>query len=166
VARLVLVGLPGTGKTTVARELASRWDVAAIDTDDALAVAVGRSVPDFLREVGDDEFRQREYEVLLEVLASDAVVATGGGSVTLAPARACLVGEKTYWLDCADEEIVTRVARGDRPLLGDDPKASIARLRAQREPWYREVARVRIDASGSLDEVVNHVLDEVKGEDE
>lgn len=165
-ARLVLVGLPGTGKTTVARELASRWGVAAIDTDDVLAAAVGRSVPDYLREVGEEHFRQREYEALVEALATDAVVATGGGSVTLAQARARLVDERTYWLDCADEKIVARVATGDRPLLGDDPSESIARLRAQRESWYREVATVRIDTSVSLDEVIDQVLERVKGEDE
>ncbi len=163
-ARLVLVGLPGTGKSTVARELASRWGVGVIDTDDAIASAVGRSVPDFLREAGEDEFRRREYETLLAALATDGVVATGGGSVTLAEARSSLAHATTYWLDCTDELILARVASGDRPLLGDDPKRALARLRTQREPWYRDVARVRIDTSGPLDEVVARVLSEVEGE--
>ena len=142
------------------------WGVEVIDTDDALASVLGRTVPDFLREAGEEEFRRREYDVLLEALARDAVVATGGGGVTLPEARASLANARTYWLDCADDEILARVAEGDRPLLGDDPKQALTRLRAQREPWYQEVSRVRIDTSGSLDEVVAQVLSEVKGEDE
>ena len=159
--RLVLVGLPGTGKTTVARALSTVWGVEVLDTDDLLSQAVGLAAPQYLREHGEEQFRRREYEALLEALGSDAVVSTGGGIVTLAEARQALAASRTYWLDCADEEILVRVGEGDRPLLGEDRAGSLARLRAQREPWYREVSRARIDSSGTLDDVVGLILDEL-----
>ncbi len=161
-ARLVLVGLPGTGKTTVARELGRLWDVVAMDTDELLSRAVGCAAPEYLRRHGEVEFRRREHEALDEALANTGVVATGGGVVTLEAARRQLESQTTYWLDCADEEILARVGEGDRPLLGEDPAGSLARLRTQREPWYREVSRARIDSSGTLDEVVALILDELE----
>jgi len=161
VTRLVLVGLPGTGKTTVARELADRWGLEAVDTDELVSRDVGRSVAQYLRENGEAQFRRREFEALLDALAGDGVVSTGGGVVSLDEARRALAASRTYWLDCDDEQILERVGDGDRPLLGEDLAGSLVRLRVQREPWYREVSRARIDASGTLDEVVALIMDEL-----
>lgn len=162
-ARLVLVGLPGAGKTTVAREVARQWDVECLDTDDAVAAAVGCSAAQYLRTMGEGAFREREYEALVEVLDQDAVVATGGGVVSSARARDLLAKERTFWLDCGDDEILARVGEDDRPLLGDEPRAALARLRAQRDAWYRAVSRDRIDSSGTLDDVVARVVEEAQG---
>jgi shikimate kinase len=161
VARLVLVGLPGTGKTTVARELAAVWHVRAVDTDDLVSVATGVTVPTYLREHGEEQFRRREYAALVEALETDGVVSTGGGVVTLEAARRALASSMTLWLDCANEDILARVGESDRPLLGEDPAGSLVRLRARREPWYREVSRARIDASGPVAEVVSRIVDEL-----
>jgi shikimate kinase len=157
----VLVGLPGTGKTTVAQELSRVWGVEAVDTDELVSQAVGLAVPDYLRAFGETQFRQREFEALGTALKTDAVVSTGGGVVTLQEARHALATSVTYWLDCSDEDILVRVSDGDRPLLGEDPAGSLALLRARRAPWYQEVSIARVDSSGTLDEVVARVLDEL-----
>jgi shikimate kinase len=161
VARLVLVGMPGVGKSTAAQALAARWNCAALDVDDVVATMVGSSAADFLRLEGEDAFREREVDALDQALRSDAVVSTGGGIVSSPRARERLKDEVTVWLDCDDASILLRLAGVDRPLLGDDPVGSLARLRAQREEWYREVARARIDASGSVDDVVDRLVEEV-----
>jgi shikimate kinase len=161
-ARLVLVGLPGAGKTTLGRLLAERWACGLVDTDDVLADLVGVSAPQYLREWGEPSFRERELDALRQALDSHDVVSTGAGIVTTSAARELLAGELTLWLDADDEVLVERVRDGERPLLGDDHRASLARLRVQREPWYREVARGRVDSSGSPDEVVALALDEVR----
>jgi shikimate kinase len=153
--------MPGVGKSTVARVLATHWGCAALDTDDIVVSIIGASPAEFLRNEGEAAFRDREAEVLDEALKSDDVVSTGGGIVTTPRARERLKDQVTLWLDCDDELIVPRLVGIDRPLLGNDPAGSLARLRAQREEWYREVSRARIDASGTIDEVVKRVMNEI-----
>lgn len=162
VARLVLVGLPGVGKTTLARALGDYWHCVALDTDDLIAAGVGMSAARYLREHGEEAFRQREIEALRQALESDAVVATGAGVVTTRAARELLGRETTMWLDCDDETLLLRVGGGDRPLLGDDHRQALTVLRAQREAWYRSSAQFEVDASGSPDDVRQRALNEIE----
>ncbi|HVB50500.1 MAG TPA: shikimate kinase [Acidimicrobiales bacterium] len=161
-ARLVLVGLPGVGKTTTARALAAYWRCDAIDTDDVIGEQVGMAPADFLREEGETDFRARELDALRAALSSDAVVATGAGVVTTSAARDLLATSIVFWLDSDDETLLSRVRDGERPLLGVDHRQGLARLRAEREGWYEAVSRVRVDASGSSDEVLRRILVEAE----
>ena len=160
---LVLVGLPGVGKTTLARALAERRGTGVLDTDDILAAAVGTTAAQYLRDEGERDYRDRELAALTSALddVTDAVIATGGGIVCTPEARAVLAEEFTLWLDCDDDVILTRLGDVDRPLLAGEPSTSLARLRAEREAWYREVSRARVDTSATLDDVVAHVTREV-----
>lgn len=160
----MLVGLPGAGKTTVAAILAERWGCRAIDTDDLLAVQTGEPAAAYLREHGEEEFRRREFAALHSALEHDAVVATGAGVVTTEPARALMAKETVVWLDCDDATLTARVGPGERPLLGDDHASALARLRKEREPWYESLARLRVDASGTPDEVASRVLEALASE--
>ncbi|MGD0852602.1 MAG: shikimate kinase [Acidimicrobiales bacterium] len=160
---LVLIGLPGVGKSTVAALLAERWATKAIDTDAIVAAAVGMSAAQFLRDEGEKSFRARELEALTAVLADehDSVIATGGGIVSTPQARAVLAEEFVLWLDCDDDVILARLGDVERPLLAEDPSASLARLRAERESWYREVSHARIETATSLEDVVAQITREV-----
>lgn len=150
------------GKTTLAAVLAQRWSCAAIDTDDVLANSVGESASQFLREHGEAEFRVRELDALRHAVEGDAVVATGAGVVTTEAARELIAKEVAIWLDCDDETLTLRVGTGERPLLGDDHAEALARLRAERTAWYESVARLRVDASGTSDEVAERVLEALR----
>lgn len=158
-ARLVLVGLPGTGKTTVAVDVARRWHCAVLDTDELVSAAVGEPAGSYLRRVGEADFRAAELAALREALGADAVVSTGGGVVTTREARAALLGEVTIWLDGADDVVVGRLDSIDRPLLGDDPITGLGDLRRARESFYRQVARARVDVAGTPDDVAQRVID-------
>jgi shikimate kinase len=162
VARLVLVGLPGAGKTTLAGALGEHWNCVVIDTDGAIATTVGMPAAKYLREHGESEFRERELAALREALVQDAVVATGAGVVTTLAARELIEEEFTLWLDSDDETLLRRVSEGERPLLGDDHGAALRDLRQRREAWYRSCARARVDTSGSLDEVLRDVLQQIE----
>lgn len=162
-ARLVLIGLPGAGKTTVGAVLAERWGCSVIDTDDALAELVGMPAASYLREHGEAEFRDRELDALSAALAADAVVSTGAGVVTTSLARERLKEEIVVWLDCDDETLTARVGPGERPLLGDDHAEALGRLRRERTPWYEQSATVRIDATGNPEDVADRVHDALKG---
>lgn len=160
-ARLVLVGMPGVGKTTIAQVLADHWNCTALDTDEMIAAMVGTAPADLLRAEGEIAFREHEADALEEALNGDGVVSTGGGIITTPKARALLKDEVTFWLDCSDAVIIPRLVGSDRPLLDGDPTGSLASLRAQREQWYREVSRAQIDASGTVEDVIVRVIEEV-----
>ncbi len=153
-ARLVLVGLPGSGKSTVARRLAQEWGCDAIDIDEALAARYGSSAADLLREIGEERFRDEEAAVLRDCIESDAVIATGGGVVESAPARELLRTQATVWLRVGVTCLVARVAEGDRPLLAGDVVERLTLLAARREHWYASVAHASVDGEPPLDEVV------------
>lgn len=129
-----------------------------MDTDDEVAQRAGVGVAELLRTHGETALRTLELDVVRALKERDVVVATGGGVVTTSEARALLRDEITVWLDCDDEILVSRLGEGDRPLLGDDWTSSLARLRAERSRWYEEVARERVDASGSVVDVVARVV--------
>ena len=158
-ARLVLVGLPGVGKSSVARQLGASWSCPVLDTDQVLSATVGCAAPEYLRREGEEAFRRAELTALEAALAVDGVVATGGGVVTSASARDLLRAEVTIWLDCDDDTLRSRLGGVDRPLLGEDVETALVRLRREREVLYREVARVRVDASGALRDVTQRVRD-------
>jgi shikimate kinase len=157
VALIVLVGLPGSGKTTTGRALAQTLGRSFVDTDEVFFDRERQSVQDYLRAHGEAQFRERELLALSRALGTTGVVATGGGTVTTAPARHLLGQELTVWLDCPDEVLVARVVEGDRPLLGDDPAERLRELRAQRDDLYLEVSRFRVDSSRPVDRLITQL---------
>jgi shikimate kinase len=100
---------------------------------------------------------------LTEALDDDNVVATGGGVVTIASARELLATQVTLWLDCDDDVIVGRLGNVDRPLIGEQVETSLLALRREREAWYQEVSRARIDATGTVGDVTQRVRDALHG---
>ncbi len=161
-ALVVLVGLPGSGKTTAGRALAHALGAHFVDTDDTFFARENVSVQDFLRLHGETLFREHELAALGQALGSSGVVSTGGGTVTTSPARRLLVEELTVWLDCTNEVLVQRVLQGDRPLLGDAPAVRVVELRAQRDPLYLEVSRFRVDSDRPPEELVAQLVDIVE----
>ena len=147
---LVLVGLMGSGKTTVGHVLAERlgWDY--VDTDEQVELATGTTVHELFSTHGEASFRHYELETLKRSLARDtpAVIATGGGVVTTLDARRALaVDAQVVWLRASPDALARRLDGDDtRPLLtGRDPLEALRDLHERRAPLYAEVADVVVD---------------------
>jgi len=146
---VVLIGFMGSGKTTLGRRLAAALGVDFIDCDTELETAAGCSIRTLIERRGEAAFRSSELAVLRRLVDSrraDCVVATGGGIVESAAARALLpqLG-RVVWLRADPETCVARLgtARVTRPLLAD---ADGWRARyARRAPLYAAVAAYVVD---------------------
>jgi len=146
---LILVGMMGSGKTTVGRELAGRLGWSFLDSDALVEAATGSTVAELFAERGEEAFRAEEARVLAESLAAStpAVVSAAGGAVLAADTRALFAAEAiVVWLRADPATLSARVGTGvGRPLLADHPAARLVELDAVRRPLYEEVADVVVD---------------------
>jgi shikimate kinase len=144
--RVVLVGPPGAGKSTVAALLASRWGVAACDTDDLIEARAGKPIADIFVDDGEVAFRALESAAVADALASErGVVALGGGAVTSAATRALLASQRVVFLDVGLPAAAARVGLGvTRPLLLGNVRSQLKALLDARRPLYEEVAELTV----------------------
>ncbi|SER46739.1 Shikimate kinase [Corynebacterium cystitidis DSM 20524] len=147
--KVVLVGPPGAGKSTIGRRLASATNLPLIDSDDLLAKGVKMPTGEYFSLVGEEKFREAERDYVSQALHTGGIVALGGGAVLTDEVRDMLQGHTVVWIDVSPEEGIRRTSRDNsRPVLAaQDPEAHYRALLEAREPFYREVAdyRVRTD---------------------
>ena len=145
-----LVGMPGSGKSTIGKALAKALNRPFIDLDQAIEERCGVTIPVIFEIEGEQGFRKRESQVLQEVTAGQqcGVVATGGGAI-LAEHNRQLIGQKgvVVYLKASVDELLRRTARDrNRPLLaGDDPEARLLALFEQRSPLYDAMADIVLE---------------------
>jgi len=138
---IVLVGMMGSGKSSVGRRLATRLGLPFVDADSEIELAAGMSIPEIFATRGEAEFRDGERRVIARILATRTplVLATGGGAYMNAETRA-RIGELgiALWLRAEFDVLMRRVRKNaKRPLLQTaDPEATVRRLLAEREPVY------------------------------
>jgi shikimate kinase len=168
---IFLVGMMGSGKTTLGRALAQRLHMPFHDTDRELVERTGVPVTTIFEIEGEAGFRKRE-SVLLSELAQreDQVIATGGGAVLAAENRATMRARGTVIYLRARLEHLWERTRHDssRPLLKTaDPRGTLSQLLESREPLYREVAHIVVDTgSQSAGTLVTRVLSALRRHEE
>lgn len=148
--KAVLVGLPGSGKSTIGRRLSKALGVTLLDTDMAIEQRTGRTIADIFANDGEAEFRRIEEEVIRAALNEhDGVLSLGGGAVTSPGVCAALAGHTVIYLEINAAEGVRRTGGNTvRPLLaGGDRAEKYRALMAKRVPLYRRVATLRVDTN-------------------
>ena len=146
---IILIGLPGSGKSTVGRLLARRLQLPFVDSDHAIEQRLGCSIREFFEREGEARFRDVEQAVLDELTQGPpCVLSTGGGAVLRPANRQCLRERgQVFYLRSAPEEVFRRVQHDrSRPLLQvADPLQKLRELHAQRDPLYRETAHCVVE---------------------
>jgi len=158
-----LVGLPGSGKSTIGRQLGRRLGLPSIDSDVVLEQRLGCSIRDFFEREGESAFRDIEAQVIEELtLEHRGVMATGGGSVLRAENRMNLKLRGTViYLHSSPEEVFRRLRYDqNRPLLQvEDPMARLRELYRVRDPLYRETAQFVVETGRpSVATLVNMIV--------
>ena len=144
-----LVGLPGSGKSTVGRQLARRLQLSFLDSDHVIEERIGGSIRDYFEREGETSFRDVEESVIDELTAQKGgVLSTGGGSVLRLANRQHLHARgHVVYLRSSPEELFRRLRHDvSRPLLQvADPLGRLRDLYSQRDPLYRETAHFVVE---------------------
>ena len=157
--RIVLIGAPGRGKSTVGVALAAHLQWPFVDTDALIEMKESKKITDLFVDNGEEYFRNVEFETLKEVLQeTSAVISLGGGAPISQPAQNALVASDStiVFLDVALATAAPRVGfNRDRPLLLGNPRAQWQALSDQRRPIYEKLATQSIKVDDmTVDEII------------
>jgi len=159
---LVLIGLPGSGKSSVGRQLGRRLNLTFDDSDTRIEQRIGCSIRDYFEREGETSFRDIEQSVLAELVpGAGGVIATGGGSVLREANRRLLQqNSRVIYLRSSPEDLFRRLRHDvKRPLLQvADPLGRLRELHAARDPLYRETAHDIVDTGRPSVSMLVHLI--------
>lgn len=162
---IVLIGVPGAGKSTVGKLLAEQLGSEFIDTDVVIEQEAGKSISDIFIQDGEPHFRQLEKQVIARALINeDAVISLGGGALMDPNTRELVKAQECFWLQAGLSQAVDRVGMNkNRPLLLGNVRGQLADLMAAREPLYIECAKHVVDTNElSAEQVATEIFQIVK----
>lgn len=167
---VVLVGMMGTGKSSIGKRLSALLHLPFVDADEAIEEAAQLTISEIFERHGEAHFRDGERRVIARLMdgANPAdrrkIIATGGGAFVNPETRALILDQAiTVWLDADVDTLVERTSRKDtRPLLRQgDPREILTRLRADRAPAYAQAPIHVMSGRGPASRTVTRVLQEI-----
>ena len=165
-ARYILIGPMGVGKTTIGSALAQRLSLEFNDSDHIIEEREGKSIGEIFIEDGEAAFRRVEEEVVLAAIEEPGVLALGGGACLSAQAQEAITasGAEVVFLDISLSEVSKRVGFDKaRPLLAINPRSKWQELMAARRPLYEKLATLQIVVDGkNKSEIVDEILEKRK----
>ena len=160
-----LVGMMGTGKTTVGNLLARQLGYSFVDTDEVIEKSTGKTINQIFADEGEENFRQIESEVLSQLSAhTQLTIATGGGIVLQRFNWSYLHHGMVIWLDAPVDVLMARLQNDiTRPLLqNDNPAQALQKLLDQRKSLYAEAdLHIRISANDTPEQIVSRIIAEI-----
>jgi shikimate kinase len=159
--RLVVVGPPGAGKTSVGQRVADRLGLPFRDTDADIEATAGKPISDVFIDDGEEAFRALERAAVVDALTGhDGVLAVGGGAVLDEDTRADLADRTVAFLSVRLADAAKRVGLArDRPVLTLNPRAQLRVLLEARRPFYEQVATFEVNTDGrDVDAVTDDVM--------
>jgi shikimate kinase len=164
---LVLVGMMGSGKSSIGRRVAQRLAIPFVDADAEIEKAAGMTIPDIFSVRGEAEFRSGEARVIVRLLeGGPQVLSTGGGAFINCDTRAAIASKGiSIWLNAELDVLMKRIRRRhDRPLLKtDDPAATLRKLMEERYPTYALADLTVQSRDVSHDKIVDEIVGAVAG---
>ena len=162
--KAVIVGPPGSGKTTIGTRLAERLSVPFRDTDTDVEAVAGKPVGEIFIDDGEPRFRELEREAVRVALERhEGVLALGGGAVLDAETQALLTAHTVVYLQVGLSDAVKRVGLASaRPLLVLNPRSRLRALLEERLPIYERLGTVTVDTDGrDPEDIVEEIIREL-----
>ena len=156
--KICLIGMPGSGKTTLGKEIARIFDYEFIDMDSLIKKETGLKISQIFLNKGEEYFRSIETSILEKIILNDKklIISTGGGIVL----RNQKILEKTYniYLECNINTLVKRLGSSkERPLIGDNIVKNVNQLLIEREILYKTISNAIVDSNKTKKNIINQI---------
>ncbi|MCI6286787.1 MAG: shikimate kinase [Acidaminococcus fermentans] len=161
-ANIVLIGMPGAGKTTIGRKLSKALGRPVLDADDKVVEQTGRTIKDLFQE-GEDVFRQAETEAVKTLAAMDGIIISCGGGVVKRPENIGYLQQngKIFFLNRDLAAIAGSVDKVTRPLL-NSAEDRLTELYKERMPLYLKYADYTIPVDENFDKTTEYIIDLIR----
>ena len=156
--KICLIGMPGSGKTTLGKEIARVFDYEFIDMDSLIKKETGLKISQIFSNKGEEYFRSIETSILEKIILNDKklIISTGGGIVL----KNQKILKKTYniYLECNINTLVKRLnSSKERPLIGDNIVKNVNQLLIEREILYKTISNAIVDSNKTKINIINQI---------
>lgn len=158
---IILIGMPGCGKSTLGRKLASILNRSFLDLDNVIEETSGKIINDIFAESGEKVFRKLETEAFHNAIRDGRVIATGGGIVTVPENKVIAEQGIVVFVDRPLETLLNTISTEERPLLKSG-KERLITLYKERYDLYCDWAKIHVENTGTMEETIEKIIKEVE----